>query len=172
MIGEIYFAFYWKGRFEHKNPSLSKSVSFFCHSVYRFLGCCYFHKPVHYPCRTTSALWYGFFYICSTISSLLLKIVYKQKRPKHWYQQAEITVGLSCVCGILLFPTISIFDTLFRAHPLRIVYYAEMATLFFWALLGMFFFGLYFKSKFDEEKKGESEMEQKSYTKGKDQLKW
>lgn len=113
-----------------------------------------------------------FFIFALPISSFLLKIVYKQKRPKHWYQQAEITVGLSCVCGILLFPTISIFDTLFRAHPLRIVYYAEMATLFFWAFLGMFFFGLYLKSKFDEEKKGESEMEQKSYTKGKDQLKW
>jgi hypothetical protein len=106
------------------------------------------------------------------IGAFLFKVVYKQKRPKHWYQQPEIMVGLAFVCGILLFPTISIFDTLFRAHPLRIVYYAEMATLFFWAFLGIFFLGLYLKSKFDEEKKGESEMEQKSSTKEKDQLKW
>ncbi len=111
-----------------------------------------------------------FFIFALPIGSLLFKIVYKQKRPKHWYQQAEITVGLSCVCGILLFPTISIFDTLFRAHPLRTVYYAEMATLFFWVFLALALIMVYIKNKPDEEK-NESEMEQKTSTKGKDQLK-
>jgi hypothetical protein len=105
------------------------------------------------------------------IGAFLFKVVYKQKRPKHWYQQPEIMVGLAFVCGILLFPTTSIFDTLFRAHPLRIVYYAEMITLIFWLLLALFLMGLYFTNKPNEEKKGESEMEQKSSTKGKDQLK-
>jgi hypothetical protein len=113
-----------------------------------------------------------FFIFALPIGSLLFKVVYRQERPKHWYQQPEIMVGLAFVCGIMLFPTISIFDTLFRAHPLRIVYYAEMATLFFWAFLALSLMMLYIKNKPDEEKKGESEMEQKSSTKGKDQLKW
>jgi hypothetical protein len=113
-----------------------------------------------------------FFIFALPIGSFLFKVVYRQERPKHWYQQPEIMVGLSCVCGILLFPTISIFDTLFRTHPLRIVYYAEMATLFFWMFLALSLMMLYIKNKPDEEKKGEREMEQKSSTKGKDQPKW
>ncbi len=106
------------------------------------------------------------------IGSFIFKIIYKQKRPKHWYQQAEITVGLASACLVLLFPTISIFDILFRAHPLRIVYYAEMATLFFWTFLALFLLWLYVKNKPDEKKKDENEMEQKSSTKRKDQPKW
>ncbi len=101
-----------------------------------------------------------------------LRVLRKEGQRKRWYQQLEITGGLAFICMILSFPTVSIFDALFRAHPLRIVYYLEMATLFFWAFLAIFFFGLYLKSKFDEEKKDESEMEQKSYIKGKDHLKW
>jgi predicted transporter len=113
-----------------------------------------------------------FFIFALLIGSFLFKVVYKQKRPKHWYQQPEIVFGLAFVCGILLFPTISIFDMLFRAHPLRIVYYLEMVTLFFWMFLALFLIMLYLKNKPDEKKKDDMEMEQKNSIKGQDQLKW
>ena len=111
------------------------------------------------------------------IGYLRLRLIHKKGQIKHWYQKIEIIAGLGVICMMMIYPTISIFDAFFHTHPLSILYYLEMTTLFFWSFLSLFFLRLCFKNNFDtkQEKIEHSKtmvMDREDDTKGHGQLKW